>query len=108
LGRAFLFPECVFKKNFKPVLTDDICRDMIVSSDDIASCDITNNDIIGGQSIMRMNKTVRWLAFAALIVSLLSLSMGSDAMLAAAASAMGACVVLAYSHKKSGSEENER
>ena len=50
---------------------------------------------------MKTDITVRWLAFASLMLSLLSLGLDSDGQsLAAAATIMCACVVLTYSQRK--------
>jgi len=50
---------------------------------------------------MSTDKKIRWLAFAALIMALLSLSMDSDGhSLIAATVIMGACVVLTYSQRQ--------
>ncbi len=50
---------------------------------------------------MKKNSVVRWLAFAALILSLLSLSVDSDGhSLIAATVIMGACVVLAFAQRQ--------
>ena len=50
---------------------------------------------------MRTNTIARWLAFAALILSLLSLGQDSDGhSLIAATVIMGACVVLTYSQRE--------
>ena len=49
---------------------------------------------------MRTNNAVKWLAFAALIMSLLSLGLDSDGhSLIAAAVIMGVCIVLTYSQR---------
>ena len=43
----------IFKKFFKTMLTDDICRAMIVSSDDITTHDTTTADITSARITQR-------------------------------------------------------